>query len=264
MVNDNGFDLKDLVPAEASPALEAPARAMVPALNDKPKYEIDVMTETNEKSIIAMLPPQTRKTIQETYNSPEWEEHRNYHLAGQEYELSRKLKPAKIDHSLRYSLWTQYYRALETGAKTINLVQIFAGITTSDTFDKLLRSARLFWLLLPPTDYTAMNRRAHDRGLDRMYEVLDTNPVSEDGKVDYKLIALQLKIWAVLDTRINGPVTHKHEITTKNLHLGISAEEVKKLYTETDREIKSLAKQDIVIHEDDLKEVQKHVYASDT
>lgn len=255
MVNDNGFDLKDLVPLDANPASESPSRGMLPISPEKPAIEFDVLTVDNDKAMVNMLPVAIRKTILETFEKEEYAEVRALYLAGQESKLSQKISPSKVDIALRYNLWSQYYRALETGDRTITAARIYAGIATQTTFTKVIESNRLFWLLLPPTDYTVMNRRAHERGLDRLYQVLDKEPVDENGNVDYKLVQLQMKIFAMIDTRINGPLTHKHEITTKNVHLGISAADVQKLYNQTQKEVENMGKQDIVLDQADMQYV---------
>jgi hypothetical protein len=102
-----------------------------------------------------------------------------------------------------------------------------------------------------------MNRRAHERALDRLYQVLDKDPEDEKGNLDYKLIQLQLKIFAILDTRLNGPITHKHEVTTKNLHLGVSASEIQKLFKESQREAEDLGRQSTVLIESDFEKIHE-------
>ena len=260
MTNQNGFDLKDLVPSSLNPASESPNHSATPPalLMERVRPEIDVFTYENPKAMVNMLPEGVREKIRETVEKSEHKEMYKLYSEGQESPLNRAVNPSKIDHALRYNLWHQYYRALETGKKTLEVVNIIAGVTTQKTFDHIMSSSRVFWLLLPPTDYTVANRRAHDRALDRLYQVLDLDPAPEGGKINTALINLQLKIFAVLDNRLNGPITHKHEITTKNLHLGISADQVQKLYSETQREVDKLSETKN-LNDADIIEIQTNV-----
>lgn len=257
MVNDNGFDLSALVPSSANPAAESPLQVQLPEAVERPKVEFDVLTIENPRSLINMFPPGYRAIALETINKPEYLEAYNLYIEGKESKLDRKVNPSKIDHTLRYNLWASFYQALETGTQFIQMTKVYAGVTTSHTLDTILRGPRLFWLLLPPTDYTSANRRAHDRALDRLHEILELDPVGKDGKINNALINSQLKIFALLDARINGPITHKHEITTKNVHLGITADQVQKLYAQTQKEVEKLAV-DPVMRDEDIIEIETH------
>jgi hypothetical protein len=257
MINDNGFDLNDLVPATANPASEAPLRGQLPSALETPKVEFDVLTLDNDKALLNLIPEGYRKVILETIHSPENAEAYNYYVEGQESKLDKKVNPTKIDHTLRYNLWSQYFAALESGATILQMNRVWAGITTPTTFDKIARCGRIFWLLLPPTDYVQANRRAHDRGLDRLHQILEIDPVGPDGKINNSLINSQLKIFALLDARLNGAITHKHEITTKNVHLGITADQVHKLYEQTQKEVEKLVT-DPVVRDKDVIEIETY------
>lgn len=258
MVNDNGFNLNDLVPAASNPASESPIRGQLgDAIETRPK-EIDVITLDNPRALINLIPPTHRAVILSTISSPDYQEAYSLYLQGEEHKLDKKVSPTKIDHALRYNLWTQYYQALETGAQLLTISRVCAGVTAPMTFDKIIRSQRVFWLLLPPTDYTVANRRAHSRGLDRLYQILDVDPISENGKANTALINLQIKIFALLDARLNGPIAHKHEITTKNVHLGITSEQVQKLYIDTQKEVEQMGEPDVVLRNKDIIEIQNH------
>ena len=260
MVNNNGFNLSDLVPQDANPASESPLRHSLPAVQEtKPPAEIDVVTIDNPRALVNFFSEGYKANVLETFNKQEHEEARALYLLGDNGALERKVAPTRIDHALRSNLWTQYYRALETGSNRINVAAVVAGVTTQQTFERIVKSPRLFWLLLPPTDYTVANRRAHERGLDRLHSILEIDPVDhKTGKTNTALINLQIKIFALLDTRLNGPITHKHEITTKNVHLGITADQVQKLYQETQQQVEKLSEQDIVLRDSDIIEIQTH------
>jgi hypothetical protein len=262
MKNDNGFNLSDLVPQGMNPASESPIKGQLsPAIvGENPAPEIDVLTIDNPKALINLIPKGYREIILETVHHGDMQEFYAMYLLGDSQKLDKKVNPSKIDHALRYNLWTQYYQALETGAPNLSMNRVCAGVTTLTTFDHIIRSRRLFWLLLPPTDYTVANRRAFERSLDRLHQILDLDPVNEvTGKVNTSLINLQIKIHAILDARLNGPIAQRHEITTKNVHLGITADQVKKLYEETQRDVAKLTERDTVLRNSDIIEIQTHV-----
>lgn len=242
MSENNGFDLSELVPIAPNPASESPTSRQLPA-ELRPIQERDVLTQSNPKALINMLPEEARKYILEVIYKKENEQLFEWFINGDESSLQRQLTPSRVDNTLRYCLWTEHAFAIDRGEKAINCTRVYAPVCSRQTWNAICKSKRIFWILTPPVDLMAMNRMAYQKGIERLYDILDLPLVGPDGKVNAGLAGLQLKIVALLDVRLNGPITHKHEInqTNRNVHIGVSAAQVQKLFEQSMRETQQLS-----------------------
>ena len=256
MSNNNGFDLEDLVPIAPTPAPMSAVQGQLPA-ELRPIQERDVLTQSNPKSLINMLPEGARNDLIKVLYDKENDKLFELFINGDESTLLRHLTPSRVDNTLRYTLWTEHAFAIDRGEKEINCTRVYAPVCTKQTWHTILKSKRIFWILLPPPDLMALNRMAYQKGIERLYDILDLPLVDARGKVNAGLANLQLKIVALLDVRLNGPITHKHEITSRNVHVGVSAEQVKKLFDQTMQETRQLAPDtDAGVLPDDVVEIQ--------
>jgi hypothetical protein len=237
MSENNGFDLSDLVPVSPAAPASSPVGSQLPA-ELRPIQERDVLTQSNPKALINMLPDDARKMILEVIYKKENEDLFAAFINGEETVLSNTLKPSRVDNTLRYCLWTEHAFAVERGEPRINCSRVYAPVCSKQTWHTIIKSRRVFWILTPPVDIMAMNRMAYQKGIEKLYDILDLPVTDKDGKVNASLANLQMKIFALLDVRLNGPITHKHEIsqTNRNVHIGVSADQVKKLFEQAQKE----------------------------
>lgn len=254
---NNGFDIADLVPGTPTPAPLSVGNSQLPA-EIKEVQERDVLTLENPKSLINMLPMHARDAILEVINNPENDELFQAFINGDESKIKEKVKPTRVDNTLRYCLWTEHAFAIDRGDAQINPIRIFGPVCSRQAWSQTIRSKRMFWILMPPVDIMAMNRMAYQKGIERLYDILDLPLVNADGKVNNGLATLQLKIVALLDVRLNGPITHRHEINTKNVHIGVSADQVKKLYEQAMKETAGLVPEPRVEYQEVIEAEEHH------
>jgi hypothetical protein len=175
-----------------------------------------------------------------------------------EAELRKMIRPTPADNQLRISFWLEYDRVQSRMLPQMETTNIIRGIITEDYFYKRYMKdlKRVAWMLIPPTSYTVKLTEMLEVGLGRMRGVLDLDPVGPDGKVNTKLLELQLKITAMMDMRLNGAIAQKVQIEQKNmnmnLHLTRTSGEISGLLEsgnmeELDKKLAELRKRDAMI-----------------
>jgi hypothetical protein len=245
MSENNGFDINDLVPAAPQSAVGSQLPTEI-----KPVQERDVLTKENPKALLNMLPPKLQEQVLAVINDPENKELYTAFMNGDESTLHQVLSPSRIENTLRYQMWTEHSFACMRGDAKLDVLRLYAPVCSKQTFYNIMQTRRLFWVLSPPPDMQALNKMAYSKALDRLYDILELPLTDKSGKVNTALANLQMKVFALLDTRINGPITQKHELTTKNVHIGVSADQVKQLFQQTQKEVEALNTKDEVEYKD--------------
>lgn len=131
----------------------------------------------------------------------------------------------ETDHRIRLNFWREYDMNLATGGR-ISAKKICAGVMSFQHFVKYLSFPRnVAWMLCPPVNYDTFIQEGLHFGLERMREYLALDPVNPTtGKLDIRLMELQMKITAMLDMRKHGAFTQK--IENKNLNLNVNPQQL--------------------------------------
>jgi hypothetical protein len=120
--------------------------------------------------------------------------------------------PSQTDNKLRLRFWDEYDRAQADG-RTMNFNNITAGVCRREYFDRkyLLSPKKVAWLLCRPLGYKAALEETLNFSTMRMRQILELEPVDPvTKKFDSKLAGIQLKIHAMVETRIKGAVAQKN------------------------------------------------------
>lgn len=191
-------------------------------MQHKEVQEVEVLNLDNPKSVVSLLPEKVReKVLHAVTNHKEWFniDEGNLHL-----ELrSNQKRPKAVDDILRMKFWLEYDRAVSHGLTKMNLANVTAGIVSKEFFHSqyLREPSRVAWLLCPPMNYLARLNEIHYQAYCSLSEIIREPTTDDHGNFDLKLAHLKVKIFEIMDARINGPIVqlHKHDVTNKNLNL---------------------------------------------
>ena len=174
----------------------------------------DPFMRTDERSVFNLVPPALQYAMIEGYKTePDW-------FGLPQSVLLDKLracnqKPNPTDNRLRMNFWREYEVSLEAG-RNMKMEYVYIGVCDSTYFYKsyLKSPSKVAWLLTAPASYTLVTEEALLVGLDTLRKILDQDPFNKDGSPNTKLMEIQTKIVAMLDTRVKGAVVQK----TMNIH----------------------------------------------
>lgn len=214
-----------------------------------PDREIDLWDRTNERAVINQVPPRVQEAfIVASQKEPE--------LFGiDERDLFTRLRntrrtPSPTDNRIRLAFWFEYDQA-QLQARKFEIKRAFGGVCGEAYFYQsfITNSARLAWLLTPPTDYVIKTQEALDFGLDRLRDILEREPVNAKGQFDVRLAELQAKITWMLEQRVKGAVVTKIEQKTFGVNVHTSDKQVANALmdgsmAELDRRLKDLEREE--------------------
>jgi hypothetical protein len=180
----------------------------------------DPFNRTEERALINIVPKGFADAILLAYGKrPELfglEEHGlNKLLRGE------KASPNPTDNRLRMKFWMEYDIAQSEG-KRMNMKSVCAGVCSYEYLHMkyLTEPTKMAWLLTPPANYLVVTEEALQVGLEMLRTYLEVSAVTGEApreKLDTKVAEIQLKIVALLDTRVKGAVVQK----TMNLHASV-------------------------------------------
>lgn len=145
-------------------------------------------------------------------------------------------QPSALDNRIRLSFWSQYEHAFLTNGK-VTLTAVSAGVCRLDVLVKYLkkRPERVAWLICPPATHKTKLYEALNYATEKMRDILEKDVmetvyikdrkgrvVDTDTKVNTKLAELQIKIWHLLDQRVNGSVVQRIESKSLQVNVGDS------------------------------------------
>jgi hypothetical protein len=186
-------------------------------------YVVDLFDRTNPKSVINLLPDITQaKVFSAAHDRPDL-----FRMG--EKELKKASKPTPTECRLRLAFWNEFNVAMSENSK-MTMANIFAGICTQQFFDQKFMNEPVCvaWLLCPPANYVIALEEMLTQSQSRMREVLDVDPVDEEGNVNMKLAELQLKIHLATESRLKGSNVQRTqliaEMRTTNTNVNATVE----------------------------------------
>lgn len=209
-----------------------------------------------ETSLTALLPPRIAERLLETISKdPDL-----FPLLGREDELLAFLdqkydyRETATDGRIRMTFWLEYETALLDGRKMV-LKNTHSLVCDERSFYRLFLSSpgRCAFLLCKPVAYQEQVKEILSHGLKRYRQILDRPVDLPNGKIDHKLLAVQVKIIAMMDMRLHGAPTQKVQQLNVNVDAGSRGQQV------TEDTKKLVAKGDINAIQTRLAEIEKQM-----
>lgn len=207
-----------------------------------------IWAQDDSRSVVRLAPDSIQRKMLEIPD-----EYKNLDEPG----LRKLIQPTATDNQLRISFWLEYDRVQREFAPKMEMIAILRGIISEDYFySRYVKDPkRLAWVLIPPKSYTVKLTEMLELGLERMRDILAMDP-KESGKLNTKLLELQVKVAQAMDMRLNGAIAQKLEIENKNTNLNYqlrgTAQELSNLIEsanmeEIDKKLESLRKKDLML-----------------
>lgn len=166
------------------------------------------------RSLLSFLPPDTRAAI---LGIPE------EYLNVEENELLQKFKdeldwePSLLVETLRVNFWLEYDRVSFSKVEAqMNMSNIYLGVCSRTHFHTIVnfQAHTLAFILARPIGYDATYESLQQLSNRKFHQILSL-PIKEAGKINIKLLELQMKTAAMVDLRKQGGYINRSE--TKNL-----------------------------------------------
>ena len=131
---------------------------------------------------------------------------------------------------LRLSFWDEYDRAVFAG-EMMQIKNIVARhCDRAHFYDRILKvNWNVAFITLPPRSYELTMRYILDRANRKIEDILNMPLKTPQGKFDYKLAALVLKIQQVADNRVRGAVTQKLQIQQHSTSMNLTPSDFDRL-----------------------------------
>jgi hypothetical protein len=169
-----------------------------------------------------------------------------------EKDIQSKAQPTPVVYRLRLAFWDEYERAIATRSK-MKLIDVVSNHCDRKYFYESIMTNNMYMLFIitPPRNYELAQRHILDQTTQRLTEVAEISPVDAEGRVDYKLAALQIKIHMQAEARVKGSIAQRLQIQSHVLNQQIPPED--KIYeTLSVRELEKLRDR-VVDHKEALK-----------
>ena len=130
------------------------------------------------------------------------------YLALGERELTKKIKPTRVDWALRVSLWNEYRKAALDPLKAPSKVkssQVYSGICGRDHWYWILKQPeRVAWLILPFKQYEMMLEPLLYRAIDCFEDILNMPIYDEKGRPNPSAAKVVAQVAARIEDRLRG------------------------------------------------------------
>jgi hypothetical protein len=169
------------------------------------------------RSLMSFLPPDVQKGLAEI---PE------HYLDLDENELLKLLdeewtwQPTVAAELLRRNFWMEHDRVQFSKLESLmNMSNIYLGVVTREHWHRIVHehSHIAAFILCRPPEYKMSQEALQNHATRKFFEILSLPIKEKGGRVDIKLLELQMKTAAMIDMRNQGGFTQRSE--TKNLNL---------------------------------------------
>lgn len=180
--------------------------------------ELDIFGEENPASVVNLVTDMVKKrAIEAQLAKPEYfrlDERELYDQLGKD-----GLHPNPTDNLLRLRFWAEYDKSMVRGSKKIVMANVIGGICSKEYFyGRYLKDpSRVAWMLCPMISYESKMKEALDVSIMKMRKIMDLDPW-KNGKLDTKLLDIQIKLMKIFDDRVSGGVVQKSIQTNVNLN----------------------------------------------
>lgn len=128
------------------------------------------------------------------------------------------------DKSIRMAFWLEYERAQSKQVR-MELTRCYEGCASDDYFYKMIKNPRrLGFLLIPPKGYVIACKTALYYATVALQKIVDDFLAAD--KRDAKMADTVMKVFKILDDRINGAVVQRVDQRNVNVNMNQSAGEL--------------------------------------
>lgn len=144
------------------------------------------------------------------------------HAQMDERQLEHRCSPDSKTKMLRVNFWNEYYAAVRA-ERHMDTMSIYRSVCTHKLFHHRLhvRDA-CCWIFRPMSDYTMFMEQQLHNGLQRIAEILAL-PITVNGKVSTQTANLIMRTVQMVENRVKGAVTQKHEHKNLNMSLNVGS-----------------------------------------
>lgn len=170
------------------------------------------MKESHVPSLVDLVPRVVAEAIEKLPD--------NY-VNRPERDLKKLLRPPHLASRLRVQFWLEYHRALSGVHKHMKMENVFAGCCPKQMFYEwvLKDKKQVAWMICPPSDYMVSIKTSLAYATEEIQEILEKRIPFKMTQADVRLAELKVKIWQLLDERVNGAIVQKLE--AKHLHANL-------------------------------------------
>lgn len=176
----------------------------------KRKY-LEHFDTTDPRNVINLLPKWVRDEVVQIPD--DYFEMTEADLMGQAFGYDKRGEPKQPDTTscrLRNAFWDEYEKVQRAQMPMVDMAVVTRGICSIPVFKKWMRTpVNLMWMLTPACDYMNQVSELHMLSFGRMRDIISSDPVDSNGKVDAKLGELQFKIFMAIDQRKHGAIVQK-------------------------------------------------------
>lgn len=179
--------------------------------------EISITNEQDPRSVIRMSPSSIQDALVNLEKEhPDW-------LGISEQELLDKMGGHSVKippsvHIMRMNFWNEYGRATLTGKPKMEMSAIVDSSHYEGVFYRAIKNPRfLAWIVCIPDQLEKMQEEGLYASMRELRAMLDIPNMGARGP-NVKVMELKVKIYALLDARVNGGFTQKIENKTLNIN----------------------------------------------
>lgn len=190
---------------------------------DFSKHELVLLDESDERSLVNIVPPKFREAIQNLANNfPEY-------LEETELDLQRIVKPTPLDDRLRVAFWHEYTAAQDLG-RDIKLANVFSNYCSDFYFYSkfITRPEKVAWIICRPANYMQSLEASLNNGKNRLDELMRMELFHPNGMLKVEETKLFLKAYKMLDDRVKGSVIQRIEKKTQHIPFDDEPDKLKK------------------------------------
>ncbi len=181
--------------------------------DEEPQRDIYIWDTSNPRSIINIAPDSMRVAMNKALElNPELFSMDEVELTSHLYR-NRQYRPTPTDNRIRLNFWLEYDRCQVTNQK-MRLSNIISNVCSAELYQKTLikNINKVAWILCPPVDYVTKCREALAFNLDQLRSIIDIPHIGDNGKIDHKLIEAKIRIFKIIDDRVQGAVVQRLQI----------------------------------------------------
>lgn len=168
-----------------------------------PETGISIFDTTNPFSILNKTPPSFRDAVINADTEL---------LQLDEADARKIIKPSATLNKLRLNFWVEYDAACRVG-RQMQLSRVYSGLVAKDKFYKnyITCPKKMAWLLTPVTSFQTSMQEVLETITSQLRTIANLDLVDEKGKVNIPAANIMIKLFELVDKRVNGAFLQRIE-----------------------------------------------------